>query len=110
MWLRVHCGTFFDVELPIFTAALFVLNAACQFFNGASFRFKLARALSLRQHEAFALYKTQAAKDESNVAAAAVSANHSRASAVASMSVFHPHQFVDPKNSAANYLAAVARK
>ena len=33
--------------------------------------------------------------------AAAVASSHSPASAAAQMSVFHPHQFVDPKRSAA---------
>ena len=33
--------------------------------------------------------------------AASIASGHSRASAAAQMSVFHPHQFVDPKRSAA---------
>lgn len=61
-------------------------------------RTQLARAFSRTQHEAF---KIQFAAATADTNAAAVASNHSRASAAAQMSVFHPNQFVDPKRSAA---------
>jgi hypothetical protein len=67
-------------------------------------RTQLARAFSRTQHEAFKIQFAAEATADTNAEAldaAAVASNHSRASAAAQMSVFHPNQFVDPKRSAA---------
>lgn len=75
--------------------------------DGNCCRTRLALAFARTQHEAFALSKIQlsaeaTADTNADVRDAASAAySHSRASAAAQMSVFHPHQFVDPKRSAA---------
>ncbi len=89
----------------LFSRAAFVLHMYCSDENYC--RTQLARAFSRTQHAAFALLKIQLAAEaaaDTNASvldAAAVASGHSRASAAAQMSVFHPHQFVDPKRSAA---------
>ncbi len=95
------CETTLIVDIMHFSRVICALRMCRS--DESCCRTQLARAFSRTQHEAFKIQFAAAAADTNAEAldAAAVASNHSRASAAAQMSVFHPNQFVDPKRSAA---------